>query len=391
MSASNNGRAPSQVDYDLHGLAGIRLMDPSPSDIAAVARQLGPIQAALAGEPDIVIQFVDRLTPLSRVRYLGLDEAGFTDDAFLVLRSKHGTRAKVQIAFEQIGRQCRIVCERGLPAVPLLVPILNLTVLGKGVLPLHASAFTYQGTGVVTTGWSKGGKTETLLAFMAHGAEYIGDEWVYISGDGRRLYGIPEPIRVWDWHLRYLPGYRARVSRADRVRLQTIKLIQTVGEAVPSRAPNGFAPVQTLHRVLPVLRRQLYVDVHPKRLFGQGFGALSGAFDRLFFMVSHESPDVMAEPIRAEEVARRMVFSLQHERLDFMAYYLKFRFAFPEARNELIERAEEIQRDLLTRVLAGKEAHAIYHPYPVPIPALFDVMRPLVSRQCCGEGRTRPK
>jgi hypothetical protein len=389
MSAPNNGRTPSHVDYDLHGLVGIRLVDPSPSDVAAVARQLGPIQAALIREPDIVIQFVDRLASASRVRYLGLDEAGFTDDAFLVLRSKHGARARVQIAFEQIGqRECRIICERGLPAVPLLIPILNLTVLGKGALPLHASAFTYQGTGVVTTGWSKGGKTETLLAFMAHGAEYIGDEWVYISGDGQSLYGIPEPIRVWDWHLRYLPGYRARVSRADRVRLETIKLFQTMGQTMPSRAPDGFAPVKTLYRLLSVLRRQLYVDVHPKRLFGRGFGALSGTFDRLFFVVSHESPDVTAEPIRAEEVARRMVFSLQHEQLDFMADYLKFRFAFPEARNDLIERAEDIQRDLLMRVLAGKEVHAIYHPYPVPIPALFDVMRPLVSRQCGGDGRT---
>ncbi len=380
MSISDNGHTPSHVDYDLHGLAGIRLIDPSLSDVAAVTRQLGPIQATLTREPDIVIRFVDRLAPASRVRYLGLDEAGFTDDAFLVLHSKHGARAKVQIAFEQIGRQCQIVCERGLSAVPLLIPILNLTVLGKGALPLHASAFTYQGTGVVTTGWSKGGKTETLLAFMAHGAEYIGDEWVYISGDGQYIYGIPEPIRVWDWHLRYLPEYRARVSRADRVRLQTIKLLQAVGEAMPSRAPNGFAPVKTLHRVLPVLRRQLYVDVHPKRLFGQRMGMLSGTFDRLFFVVSHASPDVTADPIRAEEVAQRMVFSLQHERLDFMAYYLKFRFAFPEARNELIERAEDIQRDLLTRVLAGKEAHVVYHPYPVPIPALFDVMCPLVSR-----------
>jgi hypothetical protein len=55
----------------------------------------------------------------------------------------------------------------------LLISILNLTMLAKGFLPMHASAFTYKNTGVVATGWAKGGKTETLFAFMANGAASI--------------------------------------------------------------------------------------------------------------------------------------------------------------------------------------------------------------------------
>jgi hypothetical protein len=374
-----NGHGPRTIDYDLHGLAGIRLIDPAPGDAAAVARQLGPIQAPLTRTPDIVIRFVDRLSTSSRVRYLGVDEAGFTDDAFLVLRSKHKARARVQIAFAQIGRQCEIVCETGLPAVPLLIPILNLTVLSKGAVPLHASAFTYNGVGVLTTGWSKGGKTETLLAFMDRGAEYIGDEWVYITADGQQMYGIPEPIRVWDWHLQDLPQYRALVGRGDRARLQAIKMVQSVDRALPRVAGNNSLPARALGRVMPVLKRQLFVDMHPRTLFGAGFRTLAGTLQKVLFVVSHETPDVTVEPIDPQEIARRMVFSLQHERLDFMAYYLKFRFAFPEAANDLIERAEEIQRTALARVLAGKEAYAVYHPYPVPIPALFDAIRPFVD------------
>jgi hypothetical protein len=76
------------IDYDLHGLAGVRLVDATPGDAAAVSRQLGPIRSSLDREPDIVIRFVDRL-PANRLRYLGVGEAAFTDDAFLVLRSKH--------------------------------------------------------------------------------------------------------------------------------------------------------------------------------------------------------------------------------------------------------------------------------------------------------------
>ena len=80
--------------------------------------------------------------------------------------------------------------------MPHLVALVNVTALAKGVLPLHATAFTAGSTGVLVVGWSKGGKTETLLGCMAAGAEYVGDEWVYLTDDGQML-GLPEPIRVW--------------------------------------------------------------------------------------------------------------------------------------------------------------------------------------------------
>ena len=364
------------LDYDLHGIVGIRLLGAAPADATAVTGQLGPIHAPLGREPDIVIRFVDRLSISGGLHYLGVDEAGFTDDAFLVLRSKHKAHARVKIAFDQIGKRCEIICERGLPAVPLLIPILNLTALAKGVLPLHACAFIYNGVGVVATGWSKGGKTETLLAFMSRGARYVGDEWIYISGDGDRVYGIPEPIRMWDWHLRDLPEYRAVVKRGERARLMVLRLAQSAGRVNSRIARNGSGPLKVFSRLAAVLKRQLYVDIPPERLFSGGVVSLSGTFDRLFFVVSHESPDVTVRPVDPQEVARRIQFSLQHERQDFMSYYMKFRFAFPDARNEFIERVDEFQLDLLRQALAEKEAYAVFHPYPVPIPQLFDALSP---------------
>ena len=38
----------NHLDYDVHGLVGIRLVDPSPTDAAAVARQLGPLESPLS-------------------------------------------------------------------------------------------------------------------------------------------------------------------------------------------------------------------------------------------------------------------------------------------------------------------------------------------------------
>jgi hypothetical protein len=370
-----------QVDYDLHGLAGIRLINASAGDVAAVTRQLGPIQASLTREPDIIIRFVDRLPASSSFCYLGVDDAGFTEDDLLLLQSKNGKPLRVKIPFEQIGRRCEIVCETGVPKVPLLIPILNLTVLGKGVIPLHAAAFTYNGTGVVVTGWAKGGKTETLLAFMARGAQYVGDEWVYISEDGRRMYGIPEPIRVWDSHLQDLPQYRAKIGSRDRARLRSLRLVTQLMER---RTRNGrvhaSSSLNTTGRLLRLLKRQQYVQLPPQKLFGRCVEPFTGTPDKIFFVVSHESGDVKVQPLEPRELVRRMVFSLQYERMDFMSYYFKFRFAFPEARNAFIEHAEEFQRDILMRALADKPTYAVYHPYPAPIPALFDAISPFVDR-----------
>lgn len=369
-----------QYDYDLHGIVGIRLIDASERDIAVVTRQVGPIHAGLTREPDIVIRFVDRLPRSSPVRYLGLEDVGFTDDAFIVLRGPYKSRVRVQIPFVQIGRQCHIVCERGAPAVPLLIPIINVVALTKDVLPLHASAFRYDGADVLVTGWAKGGKTESLLAFIMNGAEYIGDEWVYVTSDGRHMYGIPEPIRVWDWQLRDVPEYWEAISRRDRVRLRVLRsVVAALDRVTTSGLGHGSAPIRLMRRVGALLKRQCYVHLPPVRVFGQKAGSLAGTPDKVFFIASHESDDISVEPADPEDVARRMVFSLQFERREFLSDYLKFRFAFPDAANQFIDEAEELQRQMLTRILANKETYAVYHPYPVSIPGLFDAMQPYVQ------------
>jgi hypothetical protein len=366
------------ADFDLHGIVGIRLLNATPGDISAVKRQLGPIQTPLSRTPDIVIRFVDQISFSSPVRYLGVDDVGFTDDAFLVFRGKQKARVKVQIPFHQIGNdQCQIVCESGLPAVPLLMPILNLTVLSKGALPLHASAFNYNGKGILITGWAKGGKTEMLLAFAAEGAEYVGDEWVYISEDGQCMFGIPEPIRIWYWHLQEMPRYKAIVNRSDLVRLQALNLFVNSLERLESgRSRRGSTPFRFLRRVTALLKQQLYIQLPPEKLFGQKTNGFSGSPEKVFFVGSHAEPNLTVQPMDPQEIAGRMVFSLQEEYKDFMSYYLKYRFAFPERSNSLISQAEEVQRRILLKVLAGKEAYAVYHPYPVSIPSLFQVSYP---------------
>lgn len=373
-----NLRNVATCDFDLHGIVGIRLINAGPSDLVAVKRQLGPIQSVLSRDPDIVIRFVDRMQLSSSVRYIGVEDTGFTEDAFLILRGKYQKSIKVQIPFDQIGsRQCEIVCESGVPAVPLLIAIINLTALSKGVLPLHASALLYNGKGVLITGWSKGGKTETLLAFAANGAQYIGDEWIYLSADGQRMYGIPEPTRIWYWHLQEMPRYKAMVKGRDLRRLQALDLLAKILKRLESSPlKRRVSYLQALKRLTALVQRQLYIQLPPDKLFGQRTEKTDVSPEKIFFVVSHDQPDVKVQRIDSQELAERMVFSLQEERMEFLSYYFKYRFAFPRCSNPLIDQAEEIQRRLILRAIANKEAYAIYHPYPFSIPSLFDILRP---------------
>ena len=365
------GIGTEPVDFDLHGLAGVRVLDGYEADVAVVARQLGPVPRALARPPDLTIRFVDRLVPSSRLQYLGAREAGWADDGFYVLQSRKKP-AMVRLPMDRIGDPCEVVCQRGLPAVPYLIAMLNLAVLTNGALPIHAAAFELDGRGVLVTGWSKGGKTELLMAATRAGARYIGDEWVYLTADGS-MFGIPEPIRLWDWHLDQLPEVRARLGRADRLKLRTLPLAGRLDAALPNGVRRSL-PGRTLNRAIPLVDGQRRVDLPPEKLFGP-LGPLKGRLDHVLFVVAAAGDEITVEPIAAMDVARSMLFSLLHERLDLATIYLQARFAFPELANAHIDRLETVQRERLTSFLADRPAHRIVHPYPVDFEAFLDAAR----------------
>jgi hypothetical protein len=368
------------VDFDLHGIAGIRLLNASSSEVALVTRQVGPLQAELGREPDIVIEFVERLATVGPLQFIGLDDAAFDSESFIVLRGRHKTRVRVSLPLDMAGVGCRITCERGVPAIPMLVPLINLTALSHGTVPLHASAIVHDGLGVLATGWAKGGKTETLLSFMSHGATYVGDEWIYLRADGR-MFGMPEPMKIWNWHLDELPEFRARVESGERLRLGLLRRAAAMAGFAASRRPlRGSAPGRLAARAGPLLRDQTYVHLPPHRLFGNDRCGISGSLDRIVLVVSRDEPGIAIEPVDGAEVAERMSFSNQHERQDLVTAYLKFRYAFPDRAGDFVERAADIERDLLRVALSDKPAYAVYHPYPMPIPALYEAIWPAIRR-----------
>ena len=136
---------------------------------------------------------------------------------------------------------------------------------------------------------------------------------------------------------------------------------------------------RTMNRVVPLLEKQLCVDVRPEELFGEDACVMEGQPRKVFFVANHDSEEVIVKQADPQRIAERMVFSLQEEMSNFLSYYRKYRFAFPEARSEIVEQSQQLQRVALDRVLEGKDCYEVYHPYPVSIPRLFEAVEPYVG------------
>jgi hypothetical protein len=359
------------IDFDVHDMVGVRLVDATEKDAAAVTRQLGPMRKPFSRQPDIIIRFVRHL-PLENLRLLGLN-AGFNADGFYILRSSKKP-AKVRIPFDCIGEQLEIVCESGLKSVPLLIHIVNITMLKKNCVSLHASAFHYKGKSILVTGWAKGGKSESLLAFSQHGASYMGDEWIYLAKDGSRMYGIPENMRLWEWHLQHLPHVRKKVKRESLILFKGIHALDKFQQVMPN---GGLFPVKFIREAMPALKRQLNVVVPPENIFDGRFGPLQGKPEKIFLVMSHNEPQIQIEPVEPVEIADRMIASIRFEQLPFFEYYLSFQFAFPEKKNTFLDHLHEVQFEMLKCALKNKETYLARHPYPFSFNALYEAMRPM--------------
>lgn len=373
----------STYDLDLHGVVRVRLLDAKAGDLATVTRQLGPLRAPVADEPDITVRFVD-VVDSGRLTYVEVGRTGFDAEGFFALQARHCVAARTRLPLDAVGRGPIIVCERAVTAVPHLLAIVNLTALAKGVLPLHASAFVVDGRGVLVTGWSKGGKTESLLAGMGAGARYVADEWVYLTSD-RQMFGVPEPIRLWGWHFDQLPDLLRARDRRDRWRLRRWQTAHRLAREVATR--RNLPGSDIARRGAPILARQAYLQVPPQALFGADRIQATAGLDAVVLLLSHEPTAITASPAGPTEISARMAASLEEEREPFMADYRRFRYAFPDRSSALVESAHERERELLRTLFDGRSATRVAHPYPCDLRALGEAVRSAAQSTCAQDDR----
>ncbi len=374
-------RVSSRVDFDLHGILRVRLIDPAPCDLRAVRTLLGEPtidSAALqCNGPTIQLRFVDQWeTP--ELTYLGLHATAFAEDQFYLLNNEHG-QIEAAIPFDTIGDSCEIRFCRGAGRLPLLDDLLRFTLLKQGYLPLHASAVYHAGQGVLIVAWAKGGKTETLLALAKHGAEYVGDEVVYLTPDGARMFGLSIPITLWSWQLPHIRDLLPTVRHGQRLFFAAVQGLEVLKSAVDGPWIRKRLPGRLLTKLLQLAKEQTRLVVAPQTLFGARQRSGFVAVDKVILAMSHADPTCRIEAVDATEITGRMAHSNAYEENYFMKHYQAFAFAFPQRRNLWLEQATAQEAAMLARALRGKACYKLVHPYPVAIDQLSKLLQPFVT------------
>jgi hypothetical protein len=329
------------------------------------------MRKTLQRAPDILVRFADDLSgePLC---YVNRQKNGFTKDSFFVLEGA----ARTKIAFDQSGKQWEIVCGREARSVPLLKEILNLALLQKNCAPLHASALRHRGQGILLTGWANAGKTTALLAFVSRGAGYIGDDRILISGDGQKMFGLPEDVTTPAG----VHGSRQHPSQWDEMTKRALCSGIKWLEQISSRHPEGDGETSLLKRAVEkartMVKTRLNATLARQAILCGGADALQARLQKIFLMVSHADSRILIERIDPLVVARRMSASFAYEQFPLLRHYLAFQFAFPRRRSEIIESAQELHAEILSRVFADKEAYLVRLPNPCSFRDIAEALRP---------------
>jgi hypothetical protein len=360
---------------ELSGILAIDLVGAGEQEMARLRRQLGPLGVRGDGDADLVIEFVDRLPRSATVIALGRD-AAYDEHGLIVRRGRRQTDVRVRIPVDRIGQApLTIVAERGALTIPYLIPIVGLTALARGRVPVHASGFVHDGRGVLVTGWAKGGKTEALLGFAQRGATYVGDEWIFLDAEGRTMIGLPEPMRVWDWQLDQTPNVRERIGWRARGRLSAAAgstALLRGGARLP--VVRGSAVGDAARRLGAIADRQRSVQVPPARAFEGQVATAPVKVDAIVLIESTLAGETSVEAIDPGALAQRVAAMVVHEWLDLAALLLAHRFAFPEREVVSIGAIGATLEDALRRAVASTRTIRVRHSQPVQLEPLADLL-----------------
>lgn len=360
--------ATESSTFNIHGVVGIEIIYAHELEARKLLRSLDPFRGDLPGPPDITVRFFDR-DDIQDWRYVGQDKAGFNGADFFVL-DESGDRVSAIIPFDDIGDRCEIWYEAGAKTTPLFKEIIRLTFLSRGYVPVHGSAFVFDYRGVLATGWARGGKTRTLLAFAKNGAKYVADDWVLLSSEDRQMFGLPGSVTLWAWQFEHIPELVPRIRPRKRLFLSIIKLFDRAYRMLATSKLGEFVPLESLGKLVAMARRQLKISRSPEAIFG-GFDRNPQPLDIALLVISHTAPQIAIRPGNTQMLVRRILSTNSFEWRDLLGYYEAFKFAFPDRANPLLDDLSGRQEALLEMALEGTPTHEVLSPYPVDLDDLF--------------------
>ncbi len=363
------------IDYDFHGILGLRLIDPKLRFAKWVGAELKPLgSSASVIAPDVsVVRTNPSVTSDAR---LHLGNAGDYQEC-VFNNSELWVRSDgefLSIPFEALGRRCEIRYTGGFPARRVwryVRPILQIGLLEKGSLAVHASSMIYRDKGILFAGWAESGKTEALLGFLLDGASMISDKWTIVGEHGDAIYSFPSRITMRDWVPEYLPEVLEILTPGQKRRLR----IGGAMAALATRALQSARGIDSASKVSEILRpaldtgRTVTIDQSQlARLGGRDVkldsAATQAPFDKLFLLLPSDRRDVQVQPSSGAEVAPRLAECASYERRHLFGLYSKFKYAIGNVPPTALDDVKEREEGMLRRILATKEVYQVLAPFP---------------------------
>ena len=363
------------IDYDFHGILGLRLVDPNLSFARWVGAELEPLGTSASSiDPDVSVARTSASVTSDAQFNLGnagdYQECVYSDSELWV----RSDGEFLSIPFEALGKRCEIRYTGGFRARRAwryVRPILQIGLLEKGSLAVHASSMIYRDKGILLAGWAESGKTEALLGFLMDGASMISDKWTIVSEHEDAIYSFPSRITMRDWVLKYLPEVTEILTPGQKRRLR----IGGAMTALATRALQSARSLDSVAMVSEVLRPALdsgrTVTIDQSQLAGLGGGdvkfdsaATQAPFDKLFLLLPSDRRDVQVQPSSGAEVSPRLAECASYERRHLFGLYSKFKYAIPSAPPTALDDAKEREESMLQRVLATKEVYQVLAPFP---------------------------
>jgi hypothetical protein len=359
------------TDFNLFDIIRIRLVNPDQKHIDFITNLTGVQTSKCEEIPDIKITYRDKISA-NNITLIGLD-AGFDETNFYVL-VKNVDTSKAIIPFDKIGEKCEIICEADLVNIPLLHEIILFSFLKKNWVAIHSSSFVFNGKGALILSWSNGGKTSTLLSFLKNGAEFVSDEWTIISEKGESLHRLPSELSIWEWYFKDIKNILPKINIQQKINFSLIHAILKINDLSKKFGFQDLEFFKIINRLGVRLKNNLRIHVRPKNLKNIKIASGKTKLDLVLFTVSSLDEDIKIQKILENDVIERMVQSNKQEYEDLFSHYAKFRFAFPDKRNVLIDNFEETHKKILASCFLGKDIYKVIHPYPVPIDKLYNIL-----------------
>lgn len=370
---------PDRETFEIrvHGAVVVRLVDVPRRTAQSISAALGPLTTESTRPPDITVEFRGLPMPADAT-VLGAGNAAFDTSQYLVLDPVR-SQPIASLPFDQVGASLSMTCSPEATSVPFLPELVNHAFMAKGYLPLHASAVSFDGHGLVFMGWPHGGKTGASLAFVNRGATFVGDEWLILSPDGSELLAFSWPMSISDRQSRQVDVLDGIRPRRGATIIRATGYVKSLIRFVRATRLGDSSPIAAAERFLQRLPSRVSIEVDPRSAFPHRIEPPTVNPTHHVLILNHTHETTAFSSCSPASLAKRMVQANRYEQRTFYAAYQAFCFAFPGRRSPLLDAAlTESNGTALERALGTAECIELTHPYGAPIDGIYQALEPLV-------------